>query len=251
MAGNRSAIPVGALTTENRDVWTELRNEIILTDVNRKSLDDIEKAAFIVCLDDSSPVTKDEISRACWHGDGRNRFFDKSLQFIIFENGKAGFNGEHSMMDATPTNRICEFTCMGIHQGKFDLNQSSPSTNLPQPEHLNFQITPKIEKAIQIATNQFDAAIEKHDLRVVTFEAYGKNLIKKLGVSPDAYAQMAIQLAFYKMYGVSRATYESAQTKKYRYGRTETCRSVSEESVTWVKAMQDPYCPVNFAIIIS
>ena len=32
--------------------------------------------------------------RALWHGDGRNRFFDKSLQLIVFSNGKAGFNGE-------------------------------------------------------------------------------------------------------------------------------------------------------------
>jgi len=49
---------------------------------------------FLVCLDQSSPVTRNEVSRALWHGDGKNRFFDKSLQFIVFENGKAGFNGE-------------------------------------------------------------------------------------------------------------------------------------------------------------
>ena len=80
----------------------------------------------------------------------------------------------------------------------------------------------------------------KHEIRVVTFEGYGKSLIKKFGVSPDAFAQMAIQLAYYKMYGVSRATYESSGTRKFKDGRTETGRSVSVESVAWVKAMQDP-----------
>ena len=29
-----------------------------------------------------------------WHGDGRNRYFDKSVQFIVCDNGKAGFNAE-------------------------------------------------------------------------------------------------------------------------------------------------------------
>ena len=83
--------PVGALTTENRDVWLAARNSLLSeSQINVASIDTIERAAFIVCLDDTSPVTKNEISRACWHGDGRNRFFDKSMQFVIFDNGKAG-----------------------------------------------------------------------------------------------------------------------------------------------------------------
>ncbi|KAF9992389.1 Carnitine O-acetyltransferase mitochondrial, partial [Entomortierella chlamydospora] len=59
--------------------------------------------------------------------------------------------------------------------------------------------------------------------------------------SPDAYVQMIIQLAYYKMHGVSRPTYESAQVRKFQHGRTETCRTVSSESVAWVKAMEDPH----------
>lgn len=61
---------------------------------NAKLLEKVESSDFAICLDDSTPITRDEGSRACWHGDGRNRFFDKPLQFIIFENGKAGFMGE-------------------------------------------------------------------------------------------------------------------------------------------------------------
>lgn len=241
-AAASSSVPaIGALTTENRDVWTQTRTAHLLSNrQNAASLDVIERAAFVVCLDTSSPVTKEEISRACWHGDGRNRFFDKSMQFVVFENGRAGFNGEHSMMDATPTSRICEFICEGNDKGTFNHGSATPSSTLAEPVALTFQVTPELGKAIQAAEQQFDGVIAKHDLQVVCFEAYGKNLIKTLAVSPDAYAQMAIQLAYYKMYSVCRATYESAQTKKYAYGRTETCRSVSSESVAWVQAMQQP-----------
>jgi carnitine O-acetyltransferase len=49
-----------------------------------------------------------------------------------------------------------------------------------------------------------------------------------------------IQLAYYKFYNINRPTYESAATRKFQLGRTETCRSVSDESVAWCKAMEDP-----------
>lgn len=99
--------------------------------------------------------------------------------------------------------------------------------------------------SIKEAGQKFDAVVAKHDLHVCTFEGFGKNVIKTFGVSPDSFAQMALQLAYFKMYGVCRATYESAQTKKYEYGRTETCRSVSKESVAWVNAMQNPKISVT------
>jgi carnitine O-acetyltransferase len=83
------------LTAANRDVWTKNRDELLkISPKNKSSLDVIESAAFVVCLDDTKPASREEISRACWHGDARNRFWDKACQFIIFDNGKAGFNGE-------------------------------------------------------------------------------------------------------------------------------------------------------------
>ena len=56
-----------------------------------------------MCLDDTSPANTYELSRACWHGDGKNRWYDKHLEFIVFANGEAGFIGEHSAMDGMPT----------------------------------------------------------------------------------------------------------------------------------------------------
>lgn len=65
---------------------------------HEEMLKKIESSAFVLCLDDTKPVTLEEISHSCWVGDGRNRFFDKSLQFIVFDNGRAGFNGEVSLL---------------------------------------------------------------------------------------------------------------------------------------------------------
>jgi carnitine O-acetyltransferase len=144
------------------------------------------------------------------------------------------------MMDATPTNQLCDWLCDSLAKDKVDHQLNVPiSASLPAVKPLTFDLNMYLEEQIKFVSHDIDTLIAKHDLKVQAFHGYGKNLIKKMGLSPDAYVQMAIQLAYFKMYGVSRPTYESAQTRKYAYGRTETCRSVSVDSVAWVKAMQN------------
>lgn len=52
---------------------------------NKESLSTIESAAIIIALDNSRPVTREEISWGMWVGDGRNRFYDKhQCAFLAF-----------------------------------------------------------------------------------------------------------------------------------------------------------------------
>ena len=74
-------------------------------------------------------------------------------------------------------------------------------------------------------------------LDVQSFQGYGSNYIKKAGFSPDAFVQMAIQLAIYRLWGKPSATYEATQMRPFLHGRTETTRTVSEESVAFVEKM--------------
>lgn len=63
--------------------------------------------------------------------------------------------------------------------------------------------------------------------------------MKGCRLSPDAYIQMALQLAYYRDAGKFCLTYEATMTRLYREGRTETVRPCTVESSTWVKAMED------------
>ncbi|KAJ3055582.1 Carnitine O-acetyltransferase mitochondrial [Rhizoclosmatium hyalinum] len=90
------------------------------------------------------------------------------------------------------------------------------------------------------AKEKFQTLVDGEELRVLEVKGFGKDAIKELKCSPDAFVQMAIQLAYYKVYGKSAATYEAAQTKKFQWGRTETGRSLSSESLRFVQVMQDP-----------
>ena len=74
---------------------------------------------------------------------------------------------------------------------------------------------------------------------MVDFSSYGKNVIKTHKTSPDAWAQMVKQLAFFRLFGRPGVTYESCQTRQFLYGRTEVIRTVSSESKAFCEAMID------------
>lgn len=240
---------VGALTSENRDVWTDARKVLLEAHPsNAASLKAIEASSFLFCLDDASPVTLEERAHQYWHGDGCNRWYDKPLQFIVNDNGTAGFMGEHSMMDGTPTQRINDYVNELIFNNKLDFSDPSIRSSLPEPSVIKFHVNKEVQAKIEQATKDFTEVIGAHELRVQAYQGYGKGLIKKFKSSPDAYVQMIIQLAYYKMYGKNRPTYESAAVRRFQQGRTETCRSVSDESVAFCKAITDPSVDSETAI---
>ena len=74
-------------------------------------------------------------------------------------------------------------------------------------------------------------------MQVQSFQGYGSTFIKKAGYSPDAYVQMAMQLATYRLFGEQAGTYEATQVRPFLHGRTETTRSVSPASEAFVKYM--------------
>ncbi|TVY37270.1 Carnitine O-acetyltransferase, mitochondrial [Lachnellula occidentalis] len=231
---------VGLLTTENRDVWTEAREVLLKAHPsNAAALKAVEASSFVICLDDASPVTLEERAHQYWHGDGANRWFDKPLQFIINDNGTSGFTGEHSMMDGTPTHRLNDYVNEVIFNNKLDFSDPTIRSSLPDPTPIKFQVNKAVQAEIQRAEKDFSEVIGAHELRVQAYQGYGKGLIKKFKCSPDAYVQMIIQLAYFKMYGKSRPTYESAATRRFQQGRTETCRTVSDDSVAFCKAMNE------------
>ncbi|KAG0205422.1 Carnitine O-acetyltransferase mitochondrial [Mortierella sp. GBA30] len=243
-----SAPAVGILSTGQRDQAAKDRATLFEAHASNKvHMAKIESSMFVLCLDSTSPATSEEFSRACWHGDGASRWFDKCFQLIVFANGRAGLNGEHSKMDATPTSRLCRYLIDEAQARNLpdfrnlnaeDLYECASVLDKPQP--LNFVSSPALDKTIQNAHVYFKTTVDAHEMIPTEFKGYGKGLIKSFKMSPDAYVQMALQLAYYRKHGELVATYESAATRKYRHGRTETARSCSNESKAFCEAMDDP-----------
>ena len=240
---------IGALTSLNRDEWLKSYQSLIKSPVNEASLETIFASSFVLCLDDHSPITIEEKLRNCWHGDGQNRWFDKPLEFFVAANGNSGFLGEHSRMDATPTVQMNNYIMDSISKedptalvAELTANNKSVAEVDVEalPTALAFDISPVVRQDIADAIVKFNETVNSLDEELFQYHGYGKNLIKQFKVSPDAYVQMMIQLAYYKLTGKIRPTYESAATRKYLKGRTETGRSVSKESAAFVKTWTNP-----------
>jgi carnitine O-acetyltransferase len=157
--------------------------------------------------------------------------------FIVNDNGTAGFMGEHSMMDGTPTHRLNDTVCMLIAKNAVLFSKTNVRSNLPDPSPIKFTLDTNVKQDLKAAQQHFESQIDAHQLIVQAYQGYGKRLIKKFKCSPDAYVQMIIQLAYYKMFGKNRPTYESVSTRRFQLGRTEATRTVSDESVAFCKTM--------------
>ncbi|KAJ6638879.1 Carnitine O-acetyltransferase [Pseudolycoriella hygida] len=243
---NKENIPIGMLSSQQRDTLAKAYEELIRSPLNAKSIESINKALFIVCLDKSVPFDKsDEMNVASHqliHGGGSdqnsaNRWFNKTIQFIINENGLNGLNYEHSPAEGQPIAVLSDF---------INTELLKPSDNKPrvmkqtvQPQKLEFSITQNTQKDILEASKHIDELANNLQVTVLDYKGYGKNFIKSQKMSPDSYLQMAMQYAFYKYYGVAGAHYETGQQRIFIHGRTETIRSCSVESLAFAKAMCD------------
>ncbi|KRX94049.1 Vesicular acetylcholine transporter unc-17, partial [Trichinella pseudospiralis] len=116
--------PVGFITAVNRDK-ASLAYKILEKDpINRKSLEDIKRSAFVVCLDESlqsdNMMSKDysaSSSLSYMISTVNNRWFDKTFQFIFTEDGRCGVNYEHSVAEGMPMFKMVDhalnYTCHG------------------------------------------------------------------------------------------------------------------------------------------
>ncbi|XP_033740460.1 carnitine O-palmitoyltransferase 1, liver isoform-like isoform X1 [Pecten maximus] len=249
---------LAALTAGDRVPWAKARTEYFSKGKNKASLDAIEKAAFFLSLDDepqdfdavglldtqNDSTKMDRFGRSMLHGKGYDRWFDKSFTLVVLSNGRIGFNAEHSWADAPIMAHLWEYATI---EDKFKFGytedghtKGEPEVPPPNPIRLEWEL-PKpciavIENSLEVAKQLLNDV----DLHIIMHNSYGKGFMKTCKVSPDAYLQMALQLAYYRTAQKFCLTYESSMTRLYKEGRTETVRSCTNESCEFVRSMDDP-----------
>lgn len=257
---------IGVLSTENRKVWSGLR-DILTKDEgsnNAECLDIVDTALFVLCLDYTEPSTTaqlcanmvggtNEVVKGVQSGTCTNRWYDK-LQIIVCKNGSAGINFEHTGVDGHTvlrfasdiyTDTILRFarSINGQAPSMWVTSSPDPSKRDPRsfgnvsttPRKLEWDMTPELSTALRFAESHLADLLQQHEFEVLDFEGYGKNFITSMGLSPDAFVQMALQAAYYGLYGRVENTYEPAMTKTFLHGRTEAIRSVTDEALDFVK----------------
>jgi carnitine O-palmitoyltransferase 1, liver isoform len=256
-----SAVGVAQLTGWNRTSWARVREEYFLKDeTNATALEAIESAIMVISFDDIEIPWDDldAIEASTLHGgvDGKlPRWYDKSLTMCVTNNAVLTFNVEHSFADGAAVahflDQIMASECqdhpyeLGLDDGRVSAKIGSHPgtiTGVAPPQRLNFNLANSgLTAAISQATEDVAKAANDIDIKVKRFQGFGKEVIsKECKVSPDGFVQAALQVAWYRNQNKTfTQTYESAMTRFFADGRTETIRSCTNQMTAFVRAFDE------------
>ncbi|XP_061475447.1 carnitine O-acetyltransferase-like isoform X2 [Rhineura floridana] len=241
--------PLGVLTSDHRHTWGQAYTTLMRDKLNRESARAIQRSLFTVCLD--APVLKvsdalaaSRLAAQMLHGGGSysnsgNRWFDKTLQFIVGEDGSCGVLYEQAVAEGPPIAMIIDHV---LDYCKDPVPVRAPLIPLQLPKKLYFCFTPEIKRDIEHAKQNLDILITDLDISCFTYCGFGKELLKRLRLSPDSVLQVVLQLAYYRAHGELCPTAESASLRRFHRGRTETIRSTTSAALAFVRAMADDSC---------
>ncbi|KAG8179267.1 hypothetical protein JTE90_026731 [Oedothorax gibbosus] len=230
---------VGALTLDDRTTWAKNRNRLLqINPENQLHLETINSALFVVVLDDAEPDNETDVTKCTLTGDPCNRWSDKSVANILFNNGAFGLISDHTPYDGLVPVVVNHYFYVSLQEcgGVWKGNKNVERDLLP-PRRLDFHLDDYLKDAIEKAKFTYKKTTDDADMFVGSFTQYGKSFLKPHDFHPETYAQFALQLAYYSMHGKPAATYVTAATRQFYHGRTETMRSCFPEVVDWVHAM--------------
>uniref|UniRef100_A0A1I8HYW7 Choline O-acetyltransferase n=1 Tax=Macrostomum lignano TaxID=282301 RepID=A0A1I8HYW7_9PLAT len=258
-SANRPPPRLGVLTSMQRDLWARAREHLAQNETNRANLELIERSCFIVCLDKDSNQQEQQAEAAAvgdavsndvrrslqlLHGmgsrhNGANRWYDKTMQFVISADGNSGLNYEHSVSEGIAVIKLIEHILAYMEEMKAKRMRRFPSIcELPHPQKLEWHVDEETEAFIEQGLLEIDRLADNLDLYILRFEKFGREYPKKANMSPDSFVQLALQLAHYKVHKYLVPTYESASIRRFHLGRVDVIHSASMAALHWVRAME-------------
>ncbi|XP_057214171.1 choline O-acetyltransferase-like [Triplophysa rosa] len=262
---------VGLLTSDSRTEWSKAREKLLKDPINRESLELMESCMCIICLDEPMGFQPSDTDRALMmlHGvgpnkNGANRWYDKPLQFVIGADGVCGVIPEHSPSEGIVVVQCAEYLLKHMRSGSGKASPGLKTSERPRPCRLVWRCSADVQEMLDSAADHLQSSctlpsyqdiqenelcavhsriystlVRNLDMNIFTFQLYGKEFIKQQKMSPDAYIQVALQLAIYRCYRRPVATYESASLRRFHEGRVDNIRSATSEALEFVKAMTD------------
>lgn len=231
---------IGPLTGKDRLSWSFEYGRLSGLGQNSAVLGKMEESLFAVCLEDSAPSNVSEAGQIALHGPSAlNRYFDKSIQLIIYQDGRTGLNFEHTGFDgATILNYI-----NAIYAYQADHASLSSVSAAKVAPRLQLNLDDSLKSAINLAQVDFQTRASGLDGALLNWQSHGKKFITSSGFSPDAYVQMAFQLTQKRLTGNIVSTYESSNVRHFNRGRTECVRSATSDAKAFVETFDSSATP--------
>ncbi|KAH7719844.1 Acyltransferase ChoActase/COT/CPT [Aphelenchoides avenae] len=239
----RNDEPINIISADERDTWAAVYRR--LEKSSPEAIRSYENALFIMGLDDSTKpegsfTIRDETMRQALYGGGTeqntvNRWFDKTLQFFVNEDGNGGMTYEHTPAEGPPLARLLDYVLDQFQNDSFVT--VSNSSQISEPTRLQFNLTDEDRQVIRESSERVNKTGADVEVKSYEFTGFGKNIPKAAKLSPDSVIQLAMQLAFYRLHRSHPPTYETATLRQFHEGRTDTIRLPNTESARLVEAI--------------
>lgn len=217
---------ISSLTSDHRRSWAMMRSKLELHPENAASLEAMDNCAFVVCLDDESPLTAGERHvQFLLSGLNRplsNRWQDKPLQLAITANGLSAGIFEHTKLDGMDVRSLTRHLTRSL----FSL-QIPDSKVAPYPVQ---RLEWKLEKPIIQQINQFQLAGTKYkfiDHCYIHAESLGLRFLTQQRAPPHATVHLTVLLAMHLVDGYLRPAWEIASVARFFRGRIDWVQTVT------------------------
>lgn len=224
---------VGVYTAARREEAAQVYELLRMDEINVDTLDTIAEALVVISLDDESTNKKEAIKNLMLKAD--NKYFDKTIQVIITQDGQIGFNVEHTLIDGTSIASLVEYVGQGI---KELMPWQTERKAIPQIEEKHWVVTNEVKAILKSIQKEYEQKTKDYSLLSKTFLDFGSEQIKALQVSPDAFFHTALQVAQYRTFGEFKSVYEPVSVRTFKEGRTECARATSMEKIHFVEALE-------------
>ncbi|MCJ1309677.1 hypothetical protein MMC25_003337 [Agyrium rufum] len=239
------------LSCDDRTSWAENREALIRHDeINKETIDMVEAAAFLVCLDDTAPQHAEERIRDMMMLEGFNRWVDKTIAFVVCQNATSGTYVEHTMIDVSripiiqspnglepPTFEREEYANLskamtlfkmqtsivaGIHsyEPRREVNGHA-NGHIEPPKEFLINTTPPLEDRVLEIRKRFKQEITSFGYRDIILSDFGKDFLLEHHLPIKGLYDLLCLLANYYYYGYNAQSWEAISMSHYHKGRPD------------------------------
>lgn len=168
-------VRVGALTSDNRDNWAKAYAVLTKDPVNRQSVSEIQQSLFVLAIDREMPLIEDDtttaehtlVTGAGSRFNSANRWYDKTVQFVVGASGINGLTYEHSPAEGGPISILSDFIIKNAKdQDAGTVQPVNGSGRYEKPILLKFQTSTQLEEKINFSCQNIDKLAADIDMGI-------------------------------------------------------------------------------------
>lgn len=195
---------------------------------NNAWLHTIEAAAFVIYLDEAKPRNSTERGQQFLHANGFNRWADKTVQFVVCDNGVSATIGEHAMLDGILIRRLNDSITAAImdlqpetNSINHDLSNSDDQSLLAAIDGYAFLTTTTLNEHIQRVRSKVQKDSSRFEFSAFEATTASASFFRRHKCPPRSCVMMAIQLAIRRHFGFSPGSFETVSLSHFLGGRVE------------------------------